>query len=161
MGKTVFDAYKGKILCFSFSSVLLLNKLKNKYCFSCLSQYLRKFQGWEFSLFALSLFSLLLFALLLFAITLFFLRSSLFHSSLFCSSLFHCALFCDEQPEQITHIFSFVKIYRSDAGHEGYRKGGMQDRWDAGLEGCKKGGLQERRNSRDEGCKFSSAIALI
>ena len=101
MGKTVFDAYKGKILCFSFSSVLLLNKLKNKYCFSCLSQYLRKFQGWEFSLFALSLFSLLLFALLLFAlllfaITLFFLRSSLFHSSLFCSSLFHCALFCSK-----------------------------------------------------------------
>ena len=75
MGKTVFDVYQGKIPFFSFSSVLLWNKLKNKCCFSCLSQYLRKFQGWEFSLFTLLLFCSLLLHSCFFALSSFTLHS--------------------------------------------------------------------------------------
>ena len=38
-------------------------------------------------------------------------------------------------------------LSRRDAGHEGYRKGGMQDRRDAGLEECRKGEIQEMRDA--------------
>ena len=44
---------------------------------------------------------------------------------------------------------------------------GKVDRTDAGLEGCRKGGMQERRDARkegcsiDKGCKFGSEMAQI
>ena len=44
----------------------------------------------------------------------------------------------------------------SNARQEGYRKGGIQDRWDAELQGCKKGGIQEMRDA-----KFGSEMANI
>ena len=60
-----------------------------------------------------------------------------------------------------------------DAGKEGCREGGMQERKGAGKEGCKKGGcrkggcrkgrMQARRDSRGEGCRkeFHFVLSLF
>ena len=40
-----------------------------------------------------------------------------------------------------------------DAGQEGCRAGGIQDRRDAGQEGCRTTGMQDRRDAGQEGCR--------
>ena len=48
-----------------------------------------------------------------------------------------------------------------DAGLEGCRTRGIQERRNAGNQRCRQAGMQEPRDSRDEGCKFGSEMALI
>ena len=42
---------------------------------------------------------------------------------------------------------------RRNDGHEGYRKGAMQDWRDAGKEECRKVGMQDIRDERKEECR--------
>ena len=80
MGKTVFDAPKGKIPFFSSSSVFAFKQAIEQMLFQLLVSIPWKISGFGIRIVALLLFSLLLFALSLFAITLFSLCSLLFHS---------------------------------------------------------------------------------